>query len=847
MVGSRMKWIGKLGMAMTAALIALAVGPLAPAGAAGPNVVIETPNAGARINQQAPLLGGSTDDALDPISLSIVEEASGTQVLSETLPEGMVWSLQGPVLGEGTYTVVATQVSSITGEAGVSPQVTFTIDRTAPAVSLSPIASPTNDTTPTFVGSLGTDPGDVSAVSVTVHAGTSVEGPVVKSGSAAIGGGVWSYTPSPLAGDGPYTVQVSQLDEAGNAGASATQTFTLDTGRPKISIAQTPSPSKNRTPTFTWTPGSAEGDLPLVKLTVLNGKHEVMWEESSSVGSLTIGVADGLEDGTYTARVEQSDEAGNTATASETFTVDNVPPSVSISSPEEGAHLNSAKPSFKGTASGEGGDVTLNIYQGTTVTGEHETLTISPKGGSWSEPEGPHLADGTYTAQVLQEDAAGNLGEAKRTFTIETNTPHVTLNRLPEYTSDATPSFSGTVDTTKGVVESVTLRIFHGTSPAESAELAEPPIVVAGNGANWSTGATEHLADGTYTAQAEQENEAGTPGFSARSTFIVDTASPLPTLSAPSDSTGTETVSGAAGVAPGDRAQITVELFKGPSAESGEAFEVLTIKATGASWSATFAGLGAGQYTVLARQSDEAGNTGSSAAQSFTVNTPPAPAGPSAPVASFTWVPQTPTVGQSVSLVSKSTDASSAITGYGWDMVGSGPFAPGGPLATVTFSTPGVHTVRLQVSDANGLSSTAAEAIQVVPQALTLMQPFPIVRIAGAETANGARIRLLTVQAPPAAKVSVSCKGRGCKTKSETRLATVSSKSKGKSRAGAITLAFPRFQRTLGAGAVLQIRVIKNGQIGKFTSFKIRRKKLPVRLDACLRSPSTAPSPCPSQ
>jgi len=259
----------------------------------------------------------------------------------------------------------------------------------------------------------------------------------------------------------------------------------------------------------------------------------------------------------------------------------------------------------------------------------------------------------------------------------------------------------------------------------------------------------------------------------------------------------------------------------------------------------TFAGLAGGRYTVIARQSDEAGNTGSSAAQSFTVTAPPAPAAPSPPVASFTWVPQTPTVGQSVSFVSKSSDASSAITGYGWDFAGSGPFTPGGALMTATFSTPGAHTVRLQVSDANGLSSTVAETLQVAPRAPTLMQPFPIVRIAGAETSGGARIKLLTVQAPAGAKVAISCKGRGCKTKSETRVASASSKSN--SRSGAITLAFPRFQRRLGAGAMLQIRITKSGQIGKFTSFKIRRRKLPVRVDACLRPPSASPSPCPSQ
>jgi hypothetical protein len=60
-------------------------------------------------------------------------------------------------------------------------------------------------------------------------------------------------------------------------------------------------------------------------------------------------------------------------------------------------------------------------------------------------------------------------------------------------------------------------------------------------------------------------------------------------------------------------------------------------------------------------------------------------------------------------------------------------------------------------------------------------------------------------------------------------------------------LAFPRFQRALKAGAVLQIRVSKAGEIGKFTSFTIRRNKLPVRVDACLRPSSSSPSPCPSQ
>jgi hypothetical protein len=124
------------------------------------------------------------------------------------------------------------------------------------------------------------------------------------------------------------------------------------------------------------------------------------------------------------------------------------------------------------------------------------------------------------------------------------------------------------------------------------------------------------------------------------------------------------------------------------------------------------------------------------------------------------------------------------------------------------------------------------------------MQPFPIVRIAGIETGNGVRVRLLTVQAPLSAKVVVTCAGKGCKTKSESRVATASSKSK--SKAGAVTLAFQRFERPLRAGVVLQIRVSKEGEIGKYTSFTIRKHKLPLRSDACLTPTSSKPIACPT-
>jgi hypothetical protein len=847
MVGSGIRRIGRYGAGACAALVVLALAPAA-AQADPPNLTITAPSSGALTNDSSPTLSGTTSDSLDSVTVDIYQGTGtgGTRIREElAVPSGSEWSTEAQPLPDGTYTAVAQQGAV---EIGFSEEVTFTVDATAPAVTLDTVAPATNTPTPSFQGSAGTAPGDAETVSVIVFAGSSAGGQEAAAGVATVHSGRWSFT-SPALPDGTYTVQASQGDDAGNVETSAAGTFRIDTAAPApLSLNAVPAVLATATPSFGGA-GGQEPDASAVRVLV-DGK--LVGEAPVSAGSWTL-TSPHLTDGTHTVRAEQSDQAGNVSTTSAaSFRVDTSAPAPTITGPKSGEVLKSSLVEFHGgagSATGDSPEVTVEVFSGesTAVENLEQSFTASRSGSSWSSgSSGPRLSNGTYTVRVKQLDSVGNTGvSAAVTFAVDSPAPSVTLNELPRFTADATPSFSGSADATAEAKPEVTVRVWRGTSASGSlAESASGPVSAGA----WSLGLAEPLADGTYTAQAEQppvaKNQAG---VSETTTFTVDTQAPQPTLSGPGESTGLETVSGLAGTALGDRRQVTAELFSGGSAEGGAIETITVLDSPDGTWSATFAGLGGGQYTVVARQSDEAGNTGSSAAQSFTVNAAPPPAGPSAPVASFTWVPQTPTVGQSVSLVSKSTDASSAITGYGWDLAGSGPFAAGGPVMTTTFATAGAHTVRLQVIDANGLSSTAAEAIQVAPQTLTLMQPFPIVRIAGAETSGGARIKLLTVQAPTGAKVAVSCKGRGCKTKNETRLATASSKSKGKSRAGAITLAFPRFQRTLRAGAMLQIRITKSGQIGKFTSFKIRRRKLPVRVDACLRPPSTAPSPCPSQ
>jgi hypothetical protein len=229
-----------------------------------------------------------------------------------------------------------------------------------------------------------------------------------------------------------------------------------------------------------------------------------------------------------------------------------------------------------------------------------------------------------------------------------------------------------------------------------------------------------------------------------------------------------------------------------------------------------------------------------------TVSTPeivtPPPAAPlsAPPSASFRWFPLVPKTGEAVSLVSTASDATSPITAIAWALTSGGPFQAGSAVLTTSFSAPGAHVVRLRVSNALGLSSVATETINVVGPTAFLMQPYPVVRIAGSETAHGVKIRLLRVQQLPAgARVSIRCRGRGCPTKFASRVA-VSSKQR------VDPIEFRAFERSLRFGVTLEILVSLPGEIGKYTSFAIRRGKLPLRIDTCLDAAGVKPLACPA-
>jgi hypothetical protein len=112
-----------------------------------------------------------------------------------------------------------------------------------------------------------------------------------------------------------------------------------------------------------------------------------------------------------------------------------------------------------------------------------------------------------------------------------------------------------------------------------------------------------------------------------------------------------------------------------------------------------------------------------------------------------------------------------------------------------------------------------------------LMNPFPIVRISGRYLSNGARIRLLVVDAPRGAKVSIRCHGRGCPFRKQVKSASL--------------VRIKKLERLLRAGAVVKVYVTQRARIGKYTRVKIRAGKAPARLDMCLPPGSWHPIRCP--
>ncbi len=246
-----------------------------------------------------------------------------------------------------------------------------------------------------------------------------------------------------------------------------------------------------------------------------------------------------------------------------------------------------------------------------------------------------------------------------------------------------------------------------------------------------------------------------------------------------------------------------------------------------------------GEYSVSVRVSDGRGGQATRRRVVEVVATSgPQPRLNTRPTALISLSPSRPTAGQLVTFSGVgSSDSDGDGLSYAWETDGGNAFDDGsGPTIRTTFTGP----IRLRVTDPGGLS----DVDQVVPVSLdddptariSLISPFPIVRIVSSPRRKGSRVKRLYVRAPKGSTVKVSCKGR----KSCPRPSSSTARSKGR------VLRFRRFERYMRSGAKIGVRISVFGRIGKYSSFVVRRRYGPARKDMCLNPGKASPVTCPS-
>ncbi len=186
----------------------------------------------------------------------------------------------------------------------------------------------------------------------------------------------------------------------------------------------------------------------------------------------------------------------------------------------------------------------------------------------------------------------------------------------------ASPTLRGTASAAAGA-SSVTVKI-HGGPTGTGMPVQTLSGVPVGSDGSWSASVGLSLADGVYSAQAQQTDSGGRSRWSATNTFTVDTAAPSVTLISPAHGSNTgssPTFSGTAGTSSGDGTSVTVKIYSGTSA-TGTQIQTLLAPVSSGSWSVLSPALAAGSYTARAEQVDAAGNAGLSSANTFVIRRP---------------------------------------------------------------------------------------------------------------------------------------------------------------------------------------------------------------------------------
>jgi hypothetical protein len=685
--------------------------------------VVVTPANGSTTADNTPTITGTAV----PGSTVTVSIDGSPLATTATADVGGNWTLDAPVLADGSHTVNAVAADAVGNTSPVSNTNTFIVDTTAPAapVVLTPAnGSVTADNTPTVTGTA------VPGSTITI----SIDGSPLGTTTTADVDGNWSLV-APVLADGSHTVNAVAADAVGNTSpASNTNTFTVDTTAPAAPAVLTPangSATADNTPTITGT--AVAGSTVTVSIDG-NPLATTATADAGGAWSLT---APALADGSHTVNAVAADAVGNTSPVSNTntFIVDTAAPAAPIiESPVTGDVLDDATPDISGIA--EADSIVTVIIDGTPAG----TTTASDT-GAWTFTPPTPLAEGEHTAVATATDAAGNVSPESNevTFTVDTVAPPAPVITSPstgDLLSDATPEIAGTAE-----ANAVVTVIIDGT---------EAGTTTADDIGAWTFTPPTPLADGEHTVVATATDAAGNVSPESNEvTFTIDATAPAaPVIESPDDGdvvdTATPLITGTA-VA---NSTVTVII---DGTEAG----TTTADDTGA-WTFTPPGpLAEGEHTVVATATDAAGNVSPESNEvTFTIDTiaPPAPV-ITAPADGSTVADDTPAItgtaepGSTVTVIIDGAPVGTTTA----DDTGAWIFTPTTPLAD------GEHTVTATATDEVGhISPESAEISFTVD---TTPPAAPIITSPADGSTTGDTTPPVTGTAEPDSTVSVIIDG----------------------------------------------------------------------------------------
>ncbi|EMW4448936.1 non-fimbrial adhesin SiiE [Salmonella enterica] len=360
---------------------------------------------------------GSIDKDVRHVELSIEHNGTFKTVVLTESADG--WRYRpDSALADGSYTFTVT-VTDVAGNQQTSAPLKVTIDGTltTPVIELAAGEDSgtvgdrlTNHDRPVFdIRQVDSDVTRVM-VKVTYNGKTHEEAAVFTNGQ-------WRFTPSASWADGSYQLAVVVEDLAGNVKESAPFEVRIDTTTTINNIVllndtgvQNDQLTNVAKPSFRI---DVPGDVVQVRVTLDGGANWNVIRKNAD-GQWIFDSPNTLVDGTYTLRVEATDEAGNIANKDLVFNIDTniqVPTIALDAGQDTGANIadnitNISRPTFTI------GNVDPDVIK-VVVTIDGHDYNATKVGAGWQFTPGNAIPDGSYNITVTVEDKAGNTATSK--------------------------------------------------------------------------------------------------------------------------------------------------------------------------------------------------------------------------------------------------------------------------------------------------------------------------------------------------------------------------------------------------------------------------------------------------